>query len=251
MMELIRSAYDWWIAKLRAIRHSKPPEPPMRLRLHEAGHAVVGYRFGYTQQGIMLREDDTGETSQQYATGMDDDMSVRLQTETIISMAGFAVTLEYPEIPDRRAPHRRRRAVGTGERGDHPPYRPGDGLHRRDHGLIVGQGAARGKEQQAPDSGGRRKARPLRFLDRRGRPANHRRLRKGAGPAIVLFIMAIVFAFNHGPILAWLAANHTPLLVGLLQSPLWLVAFLLVVLGLQCWLDIVEIDKTPFAIVLA
>lgn len=69
----------------------------MRLRLHEAGHAVVGYRFGYTQQGIMLREDDTEETSQQYATGMDDDMSVRLQTETIISMAGFAVTLEYPE----------------------------------------------------------------------------------------------------------------------------------------------------------
>lgn len=58
---------------------------------------MVGYRFGYTQQGIMLREDDTGETSQQYATGMDDDMSVRLQTETIISMAGFAVTLEYPE----------------------------------------------------------------------------------------------------------------------------------------------------------
>lgn len=97
MMMLIRSAYDWWIAKLRAIRHSKPPEPPMRLRLHEAGHAVVDYRFGYTQQGIMLREDDTGETSQQYATGMDDDMSVRLQTETIISMAGFAVTLEYPE----------------------------------------------------------------------------------------------------------------------------------------------------------
>lgn len=37
MMMLIRSAYDWWIAKLRAIRHSKPPEPPMRLRLHEAG----------------------------------------------------------------------------------------------------------------------------------------------------------------------------------------------------------------------
>lgn len=97
MMMLIRSAYDWWIAKLRAIRHSRPPEPPMRVRLHEAGHAVVGYRFGYTQQGIMLREDDTGETSQQYATGMDDDMSVRLQTETIISMAGFAVTLEYPE----------------------------------------------------------------------------------------------------------------------------------------------------------
>ena len=45
----------------------------------------------------MLREDDTGETSQQYATGMDDDMSVRLQTEIIISMTGFAVTLEYPE----------------------------------------------------------------------------------------------------------------------------------------------------------
>ena len=91
------STYDWWGAKLRAIRHSKPPEPPMRLRLHEAGHAMVGYRFGYAQQGIMLREDDTGETSQQYATGMDDDMSVRLQTEMIISMTGFAVTLEYPE----------------------------------------------------------------------------------------------------------------------------------------------------------
>lgn len=83
--------YDWWVAKLRAIRHSKPPEPPMRVRLHEAGHAVAGHRFGYVQQGIMLREDDTGQTSQQYATGMDDDMSVRLQTETIISMAGFAV----------------------------------------------------------------------------------------------------------------------------------------------------------------
>lgn len=91
------NTYDWWVAKLRAIRHSKPSEPPMRVRLHEAGHAVAGHRFGYVQQGIMLREDDTGETSQQYATGMDDDMSVRLQTETIISMAGFAVTLEYPE----------------------------------------------------------------------------------------------------------------------------------------------------------
>lgn len=91
------NTYDWWVAKLRAIRHSKPPEPPMRVRLHEAGHAVAGHRFGYVQQGIMLREDDTGETSQQYATGMDDDMSVRLQTETIISMTGFAVTLEYPE----------------------------------------------------------------------------------------------------------------------------------------------------------
>lgn len=91
------NTYDWWVAKLRAIRHSKPPEPPMRVRLHEAGHAVAGHRFGYVQQGIMLREDDTGETSQQYATGMDDDMSVRLQTEIIISMTGFAVTLEYPE----------------------------------------------------------------------------------------------------------------------------------------------------------
>ena len=91
------NTYDWWVAKLRAIRHSKPPEPPMRIRLHEAGHAVAGHRFGYVQQGIMLREDDTGETSQQHATGMDDDMSVRLQVEMIISMAGFAVTLEYPE----------------------------------------------------------------------------------------------------------------------------------------------------------
>lgn len=67
------NTYDWWVAKLRAIRHSKPPEPPMRVRLHEAGHAVVGHRFGYVQQGIMLREDDTGETSQQHATGMDDE----------------------------------------------------------------------------------------------------------------------------------------------------------------------------------
>lgn len=32
------------------------------------------------------------------------------------------------------------------------------------------------------------------------------------------------------------------------QSPLWLVAFLLIVLGLQCWLDIVDDDETPFAI---
>lgn len=83
------STYDWFIARCKAvINHS---------RLHEAGHAVAGHRFGYVQQGIMLREDDTGETSQQYATGMDDDMSVRLQTEIIISMTGFAVTLEYPE----------------------------------------------------------------------------------------------------------------------------------------------------------
>lgn len=73
-------------------------------------------------------------------------------------------------------------------------------------------------------------------------------VRRLAWTAIVQFIMAIVFAFNHGPILAWLAANHTPLLVGLLQSLLWLVAFLLVVLGLQCWLDIVDDDETPFAI---
>ena len=43
-------------------------------------------------------------------------------------------------------------------------------------------------------------------------------------------------------------SNHTPLLVGLLQSPLWLVAFLLIVLGLQCWLSIVDDDETPFAI---
>lgn len=73
-------------------------------------------------------------------------------------------------------------------------------------------------------------------------------VRRLAWTAIVLFVMALVFAFNHGPILAWLAANHTPLLVGLLQSPLWLVACLLVVLGLQCWLSIVDDDETPFAI---
>ena len=92
------STYDWFIARCKAvINHYRPPEPPMRVRLHEAGHAVAGHRFGYVQQGIMLREDDTGETSQQYATGMDDDMSVQLQTGIIISMTGFAVTLEYPE----------------------------------------------------------------------------------------------------------------------------------------------------------
>ena len=75
-------------------------------------------------------------------------------------------------------------------------------------------------------------------------------VRRLAWMAIILFIAAIIFAFNHGPILAWLAANHTPLLVGIFQAPLWLVAFLLIVLGLQCWLDIVEVDKTPFAIIL-
>lgn len=92
------STYDWFIARCKAVvNHPRPSEPPMRLRLHEAGHAVAGHRFGYVQQGIMLREDDTGQTSQRYATGPDDDMSVRLQTETIISMTGFAVTMEYPE----------------------------------------------------------------------------------------------------------------------------------------------------------
>lgn len=91
-------AYDRFIARCKAVvSHPRPPEPPMRLRLHEAGHAVAGHRFGYVQQGIMLREDDTGQTSQRYATGPDDDMSVRLQTEMIISMTGFAVTMEYPE----------------------------------------------------------------------------------------------------------------------------------------------------------
>lgn len=37
-----------------------------------------------------------------------------------------------------------------------------------------------------------------------------------AWTAIILFIMALVFAFNHGPILAWLAANHTPLFAGII-----------------------------------
>ncbi len=59
-------------------------------------------------------------------------------------------------------------------------------------------------------------------------------VRRLAWMAIILFIAAIIFAFNRGPILAWLAANHTPLLVGILQAPLWAIAFLLVVLGLQC-----------------
>lgn len=40
------STYDWFIARCKAvINHS---------RLHEAGHAVAGHRFGYVQQGIML-----------------------------------------------------------------------------------------------------------------------------------------------------------------------------------------------------
>ena len=161
------STYDWFIARCKAvINHSRPPEPPMRVRLHEAGHAVAGHRFGYVQQGIMLREDDTGETSQQYATGMDDDMSVRLQTEIIISMTGFAVTLEYPEYKTdalRIGGDVQMELVNAAiiHRID-----PGDGLRRRDHGHAMGQGAPRRKEQQAPDSGGRRKARPLRFLDR-------------------------------------------------------------------------------------
>lgn len=97
-------AYDRFIARCKAVvSHPRPPEPPMRLRLHEAGHAVAGHRFGYVQQGIMLREDDTGQTSQRYATGPDDDMSVRLQTEMIISMTGFAVTMEYPDIRPTRS----------------------------------------------------------------------------------------------------------------------------------------------------
>lgn len=37
------NTYDWWVAKLRAIRHSKPPEPPMRVRLHEAGQSRPPY----------------------------------------------------------------------------------------------------------------------------------------------------------------------------------------------------------------
>lgn len=46
------STYDWFIARCKAvINHSRPPEPPIRVRLHEAGHAVAGHRFGYVQQG--------------------------------------------------------------------------------------------------------------------------------------------------------------------------------------------------------
>ena len=59
----------------------------------------------------------------------------------------------------------------------------------------------RDKEQQAPDSGGLRKARPLRFLDRRGYPANHRRLRKGAGPTSILEWPADLTDFRLPP--AW------------------------------------------------
>lgn len=69
-----------------------------------------------------------------------------------------------------------------------------------------------------------------------------------AWTVIILFIMAIVFAFNHGPILAWLAANHTPLFAGIIQSPLWAVAFWLVILMLLCVIGIMDDDETPFAI---
>ena len=58
------STYDWFIARCKAvINHSRPPEPPMRVRLHEAGHAVAGHRFGYVQQGIMLHEDERPASS--------------------------------------------------------------------------------------------------------------------------------------------------------------------------------------------
>lgn len=73
-------------------------------------------------------------------------------------------------------------------------------------------------------------------------------VRRLAWTAIVLFIMAIVFAFNRGPILAWLAANHTPLFAGIIQSPLWAVAFWLIILMLLCVIGIMDDDETPFAI---
>lgn len=96
MMELIRSAYDWWIAKLG---QSAIPSRP-NLRCASACTRRV-MRWSAIGSDTRNKESCCGrtipETSQQYATGMDDDMSVRLQTETIISMAGFAVTSEYPE----------------------------------------------------------------------------------------------------------------------------------------------------------
>lgn len=40
------STYDWFIARCKAvINHSKPPEPPMRVRLHEAGHQFLAWRL--------------------------------------------------------------------------------------------------------------------------------------------------------------------------------------------------------------
>lgn len=59
-------------------------------------------------------------------------------------------------------------------------------------------------------------------------------VRRLAWTSIILFVAALLFAFKHGPMLAWLAANHTPLLAGILQAPLWAVAFLLIILMLQC-----------------
>ena len=51
------STYDWFIARCKAVlNHSRPPEPPMRVRLHEAGHAVAGHRFGYEIGRASCRE---------------------------------------------------------------------------------------------------------------------------------------------------------------------------------------------------
>lgn len=72
-------------------------------------------------------------------------------------------------------------------------------------------------------------------------------VRRLAWTVIILFVMAIVFAFNHGPMLAWLAANRGPLFAGIIQSPLWAVAFLLIILMLLCVIGVMD-DGTPFAI---
>ena len=73
-------------------------------------------------------------------------------------------------------------------------------------------------------------------------------VRRLAWTSIILFITAMIFAANRGPIFAWLAANHGPLLAGIIQSPLWAIAFLLIIPMLLCVIGIMADDKTPFAI---
>lgn len=72
-----------------------------------------------------------------------------------------------------------------------------------------------------------------------------RLVRRLAWTAIILFTATLIFAFNHGSILAWLAANRGPLLDGLLWTPFWTIAFLLSVMGLICYVYIIDSDDTP------
>ncbi|MDU2950451.1 hypothetical protein [Bifidobacterium longum] len=90
------STYDWFIARCKAvINHSRPPEPPMRVRLHEAGHAVAGHRFGYVQQGIML-------CIGWWAVGVALSPRQRADIDVYGLMGGFILTCVFAWIMDRR-----------------------------------------------------------------------------------------------------------------------------------------------------